>query len=85
MFNSVDEKQNKYKEWGFKSGKNDEIPLLVYKGIYDPAVPQECDIIGYYNDIEILIELVISKQQIVIDRRYLKQMQSKSFNLNSTE
>ena len=85
VFSNSEEKQAKYKEWGFKSGKNNEIPFLIYKGIYDTVVPQECDIIGYYNDVEILIELQESKQRIVIDRRYLKQMQSKSFNINSTE
>lgn len=87
-FSSFEEKRKKYYEWGFKSRKKDELKSLYYKGTFtdDPYNnPEPCDIIGYYNDIEIIIELQNSGKKIIIDRRYLKQMQEKHFKQNQPD
>lgn len=84
-FSNLEEQQKKYEEWGFKSRKKKQLKTLYYKGIFtDKSVnnPEECKIIGYYNDIELLIELKDSKSKLIVDRRYLAQMQSKIFFTN---
>lgn len=82
------EKLQKYREWDFRNRKKSELKTLYYKGIYsdrDYDNPEECDIIGYYDDTRILIELKDSKQRVVIDRNYLNEMQSKNFRRDQIE
>ena len=87
-FSSFEEKREYYYNWEFKSRKKDELKKLVYKGVYtdDPYEhPEECEIIGYYDDTRLLIELQNSKEQVVIHRADRKQMQSKHFRQNQPE
>lgn len=85
-FDSFEDKLTKYREWDFRNRNRDELKTLYYKGIYIDSYSEECDIIGYYDDdIRILIELKSTKEQIVIDRNYLKQMQDKDFRRNQSE
>ena len=87
-FADFEEKLQKYREWDFRNRKKNELKTLYYKGIYsgrDYDNPQECDIIGYYDDTRLLIELTDTKQKLIIDRNYLKQMQSKTFIRNQSE
>lgn len=84
-FSDFEEKLQKYREWDFRNRKKNELKTLYYKGIYSDKSydnPEECDIIGYYDDTRLLIELKESKQRVVIDRRYLKEMQDKNFRRN---
>lgn len=87
-FADFEEKLQKYREWDFRNRKKSELKTLYYKGIYsdrDYDNPEECDIIGYYDDTRILIELKDSKQRVVIDRNYLNEMQSKNFRRDQIE
>ena len=87
-FKNLEEQIEKYREWGFGGRKKNELTSLMYKGIYlegQDNTPEECIIIGYYNDTELLIELKDSKKRIIIDRNYLKHMQDKYFNLDQDE
>lgn len=87
-FDSFEEKQQKYREWDFKSRKKTELKKLFYKGTYTDKPyddPEECDIIGYYNDVQLLIELKDSKEKVIIDRRYLKHMQLRTFRIDQNE
>ena len=87
-FADFEEKLQKYKEWDFRNRKKNELKTLYYKGIYsdrDYDNPEECDIIGYYDDTRLFIELKEIKQKLIIDRNYLKQMQSKNFFRNQSE
>ena len=84
-FADLEEKLQKYREWDFRNRKKNELKTLYYKGIYsgrDYDNPEECDIIGYYDNTQLLIELKESKQKVVIDKRYLKEMQDKNFRRN---
>ena len=87
-FADFEEKLQKYREWDFRNRKKNELKILYYKGIYsdkDYDNPEECNIIGYYDDTRLLIELTESKRKLIIDRNYLKQMQSKTFVRNQSE
>lgn len=87
-FADFEEKLQKYREWDFRNRKKNELKTLYYKGVYsdrDYDNPEECDIIGYYDDTRLLIELKESTQKLIIDRNYLKQMQSKTFIRNQSE
>ena len=87
-FNSFEEKLKKYREWDFKNRKRNELKTLYYKGVYsdrDYDNPEECDIIGYYDNTRILIELKECREKVIIDINYLKQMQSKNFVRNQSE
>ena len=85
VFSNFEEQQQKYREWGFKNRRKDQLKKLYYKGTFTNRPvdnPEECTIIGYYNDIELLIELKDSKSRVIVDRRYLIQMQSKNFRID---
>ena len=87
-FSDFEEKLQKYREWDFRNRKKNALKTLYYKGIYSDKSydnPEECDIIGYYDDTRLLIELKESTQKLIIDRNYLKQMQSKTFIRNQSE
>lgn len=85
-FENFEDKLSKYKEWDFRNRNRDELRTLYYKGIYIDGYSEECDIVGYYDDdIRLLIELKSTRERIVIDRNYLKQMQDKDFRRNQSE
>ena len=72
-FKDFEDKRKKYYDWDFKNRKKNELKALLYKGVYTD---------NPYDDIRIIIELERSKEKVVIDRRYLKQMQDKNFRQN---
>lgn len=67
----------KFKQWGLVSQQAKEIIPLVYGGIYT-KVPMSCEVIGYVDDYEIILE--VGGQLHSMHPNYLRQMQGKSFN-----
>lgn len=92
-FSSDEEKLNKLKEWGLISAKAKEIKTFKYKGDYtDKDI--DCDVIGYIaketnpkciNKACETVVIKVGEETHKIDAAYLKQMQSKSFELKLEE
>lgn len=73
-FYSEDQKMDKLKEWKIISPKSNEIKKLYYKGIYtNHAV--ECDVIGYVDDNEIILEINSELHSILPE--YFVEMQKR--------
>lgn len=88
-FASFEEKIKKYKEWDFPTGKKEQPPELLYKGVFSDCVPEKCEIVGYTdmipNEMVVVIHLLNSDKYLPIDRRYLKQMQQKNFRIDQED
>ena len=82
-FVSEEEKIEKLKEWKLISKKATKIKTLLYKGIYINENSCECDIIGFVDDNEIIIQ--IQNKIHSIHPAYLKSMQKKNFKINEME
>lgn len=92
-FSSDEEELEKLKEWGLVSSRAKEIKKFKYKGVYvDKEL--DCDVIGYIaketnpkclnKNCETVV-IQISEETYKIDAAYLKQMQSKNFNIQIVE
>lgn len=77
-FESLDEKLKKLKELKIISPTSKEVKILFYKGLYVDE-PTKCDVIGFVDDFEIIID--IKEKLHSIHPAYFKEMQNKNFNI----
>ena len=88
-FASFEEQIQKYKEWDFPTGRKNQLPELLYKGVFFFFFSEKCSIIGYTDmvpdEMVIVIHLSESNKDLQIDRRYLKQMQLNKFRLDEND
>lgn len=88
-FESPEEQLKKYKEWEFPTGRKNQLPELLYKGVFSDYAFEKCEIVGYTDmipdEMVVVIHLLESDKYLPIDRRFLKQMQSKKFQLDQNE
>jgi hypothetical protein len=82
LFDNEEDKIIKLKELGLLSEKAKAIKQLICKGIY-VSEPTECNIIGYVDENEVILDIKGEKHCIHPD--YFKSMQSKNFKLGDSE
>lgn len=88
-FESPEEQLKKYKEWEFPTGRKNQLPELLYKGVFSDYAFEKCEIVGYTDmvpdEMVVVIHLLESDKYLPIDRRFLKQMQQKNFRIDQED
>lgn len=88
-FESPEEQLKKYKEWEFPTGRKNQLPELLYKGVFSDYAFEKCEIVGYTDmvpdEMAVVIHLLESDKYLPIDRRFLKQMQQKNFRIDQED
>lgn len=82
LFLDDESKLEKLKSWGLITDKATSIKIFYYKGI-SADTPVECNVIGFVDDNEIIIQDVATDEIGSILPAYFKQMQQKNFVCNA--
>lgn len=81
-FKNLDEKLEKLKELKIISPTSKEVKDLFYMGLYVNE-PTKCDVIGFVDDLEIIID--IKGKLHSIHPAYFKEMQNKNFSIFNSD